>query len=150
MKLLSRIVAIALVSTGIVVLAGCGHGAARPAPTATSTAVPGVSSLGTVVGGIEPCVGLGPISGLRFAAGTVTVYRGRTWMKPLGHGTFQTELPKHVVTRQTVGRNRQYRFRLPPGRYVIQARYRSPANVRPWKPVTVRKSTVVHANIPNV
>ncbi len=106
-----------------------------------------------VIGGIAPCIGAAPVHGAprgtRYAAGTVTVLRGKLTWKRLGRGNRTMIFPTHVVGRASVGENRTYRFVLAPGQYVLRARL-SHSNVASFAQVILKRGTVVHVDIPNM
>lgn len=106
-----------------------------------------------VIGGIAPCIGAAPVNGdprgPRYAAGTVTVLRGKLTWKSLGRGNRTMIFPTHVVGRASVGENRTYRFVLVPGQYVLRARLLH-SNVASFAQVILKRGTVVHVDIPNM
>ena len=117
--------------------------------TPSSSQPPG---LAVVTGGIIPCSGLPPDIATNlpyFAAGTVTVLKGRTHIR--GN---QIYLPTKVVARQDVGLNQTYRFALTPGDYVLQAKFPPRnglrPNVEPYTSVTLQEDQSVNRDIPNM
>jgi hypothetical protein len=103
------------------------------------------TSAGVITGGIIPCEGLPVPNGPHYAAGVVTVFKG--------HVTLQDNsfvFPREVVAHQTVQVNATYRFELPAGHYVLQARFPPPANVVPFKEVTLSAGETQYVDIPNV
>jgi uncharacterized membrane protein len=76
-----------------------------------------------VTGGVVPCSGLDLPNGPHYAAGLVTVLRGKvTWIST-DQGNIANVFPSGVVAQQSVGTNAMYRFVLEPGQYVLQAGY---------------------------
>lgn len=100
---------------------------------------------GLVVGGIIPCWGYAPPSGVQYAAGTVTVLEG----KMNGPGTSVAVVPNVVAARETVAINGSYQFALAPGDYVLEAHFSPPAGITPSTSVTVKAGTTEHVDIPN-
>jgi len=103
-----------------------------------------------VVGGIAPCEGIPVHGGPRYAAGTVTVLKGRVTWKRIDGQSRRPVFPTHVVADARVATNGMYRFILAPGHYVLRARYQQPANVHPYVQVALKPGRVVHVDIPNI
>jgi hypothetical protein len=101
-----------------------------------------------VTGYIDPCEGI-PIARSPYAAGTVTALRGRETWKPAGHGTWRPQLPAAVAARQHVGENQKFYFDLPPGRYVLVARY-DRGNATTLLDVSIAAGRVLHRDLPNL
>jgi hypothetical protein len=112
---------------------------------ATSSSVHVSHRKAIVIGGIVPCEGRVIQGGPRYAAGTVTVLAGQVER----HGSHWI-LPKRVEAKARVATNARYRFVLPPGAYMLRARFPPPANVHPFMQVTLKAGTVVYSNIPNM
>lgn len=148
-KLLSsmKLAPVPLILVGVISLGACGK--AGPAPKPTPTHIP--APMGIVTGGIAPCVGaIFPRMHLpRYAAGTVTVLKGRFREKKIGPGTFADVFPRQVAARVAVRKNSKYRLVLPPGHYVLKASYPH-GNVHPFIGVNVRVGKTVHADIPDM
>jgi hypothetical protein len=125
----------------VLTLAACGTNAATPPHTANTA--------GQVVGGIDPCEGLAFTRSPRYAAGTVTVFKGWPKTKHLGNRNFTYVFPTHIVGTATVGQNSTYRLVLAPGRYTLQARYVH-GNVHPFAQVAVTRGKVSLMDIPNM
>jgi hypothetical protein len=105
---------------------------------------------GTVTGGIIPCSGL-PLSGEpHYAAGIVTVLAGQIHWRTTGPGTSVQVFPTRVVVAEQVGVDTSYDFVLPPGDYVLRARFPPPANVEPSVSVTIHAGQTEHIDIPNL
>ncbi len=137
---------------GAAVLSGSGatahSGASHPAPLATHT--------GVVTGYIDPCQGLGIQRGpMPYAAGTVTALHGRqTWKLVAGESnrtyqTYRLVLPTAVAARQHVSQNQKFSLDLPPGQYVLVARYDDGGGIT-FLDVSVTAGRVLHRNFPNV
>ncbi|MGH2447486.1 MAG: hypothetical protein ACRDFS_02625, partial [Chloroflexota bacterium] len=105
---------------------------------------------GVIVGGISPCVGLPIYHGPRYAAGVVTVFRGRIRREHMRSGGYRWSYPTHVVARQRVRTNGTYRFVLSPGWYVLEARYLRPSNMHPFTRVKLHRGAIVHRGIPDL
>jgi hypothetical protein len=114
----------------------------------TSAHVP--SGKAIVTGGIDPCEGILIPGGPRYAAGSVTVLRGRVTWKRIDRNSFATAFPTHVVAKVSVARNATYRFVLAPGHYVLRARFPPPSNVYPFVQVALKSGEAVHIDIPNM
>jgi len=109
------------------------------------------SGNGLVVGGVDPCSGLGfAPPGERYEAATVTVREGHISWEPAGPGSSTMILPKVVSARQTVSTNELYRFTLAPGDYVLEAQFPPPSNVTPFTAVTVKAGVTAVVDIPNM
>ena len=110
--------------------------------TSTSTyASPG--GKGVITGGIIPCSGLPPQPhSPHYAAGTVTVFKGRIGSTGVS--------PTTAVAQEAVAVNVTYRFVLNPGPYVLQAQFPPPANVRPFTSVTLQAGDNLKIDIPNM
>ena len=105
---------------------------------------------GTVVGGILPCVGLST-SPLHFVSGTVVALQGSVNEQTVGtDGESTNVMPRTEVAIQTVGDNRQYRFALPPGRYVLHVVRSRLASELPFVSVTSKARQTIHANMPDL
>jgi hypothetical protein len=102
------------------------------------------------VGGIVPCAALGPPMGEQYAAGTVSVLEGHVTWRTTGPGNSVLVFPTAVAAQETVGTNASYQFALPPGAYVLQARFPPPANVTPFIGVTVKSGNTEQVDIPNM
>jgi len=102
--------------------------------------------VGMVAGYIDPCEGV--ITGLPYAAGTVTALRGRETWKPDGQGTYRLQLPVSVAARQHVGQNQRFQFDLTPGRYVLVARY-DRGNAMSFLDVSITAGRLLHEDLPN-
>jgi hypothetical protein len=125
----------------VLALTGCNK-AGTPSPQSRG-------GMAVVVGGIIPCSGLPARGGPRYAAGTVSVLRGRLTKKTIGRGSYDFVFPKRVVGKATVGQNTPYRFVLSPGHYIFRASYLL-GNVHPFAQVTLKARTVSHIDIPNM
>ncbi len=128
----------------------------RPAPPSRPPGA-GAARTGTVTGYIQPCVGAllyPPVSstGARLfsAAATVEALSGKEYPMPLGGGIYRTVFPAAVAARERVSPNQAFRFdRLPPGRYVLLARYAA-GNVITWSDVSVIAGRTVDVDLPNM
>lgn len=106
---------------------------------------------GVVVGGIDAC-SVVPSTGSShtgFIAGTVIVLGGTVSKRPAAGATTNLILPSDQVTSRTVGKNRKYRFVLPPGPYVLADRYPGQGTFVPWVSVVVHLDKVTRQDIPN-
>ena len=103
---------------------------------------PAPNGKGVITGGIIPCEGIPIPSGPRYAAGTVTVFKG--------HIASTGVLPTTAVAQESVAVNATYRFVLDPGQYVLQAQFPPPANVLPFASVTLRAGDNLGVDIPNM
>jgi hypothetical protein len=106
---------------------------------------------GVVVGGIWPCDAL-VTRPLSFVGGTVAVLQGAVRLAPLEKGVSRTVLPRHLVAVQTVSASHEYRFDLPPSKYVLKLLRYSNGPLPPlaFVSVTVVSGRTVKANIPDV
>ncbi len=134
---------VAMLTGTVASLSGCGA-AANASITRTMPDGDGV-----VVGGIDGCSALAIARNPGFVAGTVTVLRGTVALLPEGHGSFAQVLPTDAVATETVARHQRYWFALPPGQYVLTARYSERSNVTPWIPVTLRRGKTTIQSIPD-
>jgi hypothetical protein len=108
---------------------------------------------GVVTGGIMPCSGLAPSMDPNlphYAAGTVTVLKGKVTWQTTGPGVKQAVFPTTVVASERVSTNQRYSFTLAPGDYVLRARFLSPGNVVPWTSLTVQGGRTVRRDVPNM
>lgn len=105
------------------------------------------SGQGLVTGGIKPCQAIVNPNAPRYAAGTVTVLKGRITY-PAGSGPLV--FPTSIVATQTVGVNETYLLALDPGDYVLRARFPAPANAMPFAQVTVKAGIATPVDIPNM
>jgi len=121
-----------------------------PSPT---TAATGSVPTGEVVGHINACFGIPPNHVPRSVAGTVEALRGRVRSVPDGSGSWRIVLPTTRVAIETVAAGHDYRFRLPPGHYVIAVTKdrTTPAGRAPWRYIaaTVTAGHATTASIPN-
>jgi hypothetical protein len=126
----------------------------------TACALPGTASArhgspaiprdrGVVTGRIDLCEGMPIRNGPRSEPGTVTVLKGRATWTHTRHRGYRWIFPTPIVARQTVKAGAAYRFVLPPGPYVLRARFAFPSNIFPFLNVTVKAGKVLHASIPN-
>ena len=122
-------------------VAGCTTTPTVQSPTPTTRTVPQATSVGLVVGGLEPCSGIFYTPGRPFAAGTIVVLRGTEG--PDG------ALPTTIVATQTVGAGARFQFSLPAGQYVLVGHYSTRTSIAPWVQVTVAPSRTTTQNIPN-
>jgi hypothetical protein len=94
---------------------------ARPAQAPPSaSAVP--ASFGLVVGQINACVGMDYRPNPPpppHPAGKVVVLRGTATWVPNTAGVFSLTLPTESITAESIPAGGEYRFKLPPGSYVI-------------------------------
>lgn len=104
---------------------------------------------GVVTGGIIPCEGIVIPNGPHYAAGTVTVLKGRVTWKTTAEGNYIGVFPTSVVDQESVATNATYRFALEPGQYVLEAQFRSPSNAAPYIDITVQPGDDVWVDIPN-
>jgi len=105
---------------------------------------------GVVVGGIQPCAAIGGPGLPAYVAGTVTVLAGQVQRRPAGSSSSVAVLPTRVVETETVGQDSQYSFDLPPGNYVLRARYAQGPSAPQWNTVTVRAGETQRVDILNV
>lgn len=116
---------------GLIAVTGCSQ-AGHPATSDGSVGT--LHSRAVVTGGIAWCDGLGVDHDPqhRYMAGTVTVLKGqiRVSRSPGKNGM---TIPTQVIDRETVARNRKYRFELPPGHYVLSAHFPPPRNYAPMR-----------------
>ena len=103
---------------------------------------------GAIVGGIAPCQGVVVSGGPQFAAGTVTVLRGRVRWQDEGGGLSQAVFPAAVAGVETIATNELFHFDLEPGAYVVRARYPT-GNAMPFISVTVTSGVTTRDDIPN-
>jgi hypothetical protein len=135
---------------GAVALSG-GRAAAH---SGASRSVSVAAHTGAVTGYIDPCEGI-PIPGAPYAAGTVTALRGRqTWklVASESNRTYQTYhlvLPTTVAARQHVSENQKFYFDLPPGQYVVVARYDRDGAMT-FLDVSISARRVLHENLPDL
>lgn len=129
--------------------AGCEQApAVRTGPPAVSPTIP--KGEGLVVGGIDACFGVPPKRNPGFVAGTVTVLRGKVKTVPVSSGITKVVLPTDRVASTSVSTHHRYRFDLPPGDYVLRAKYSGiTSNIEPWVRVNVAAGRVTRRDIPN-
>lgn len=129
----------------LLALAGC---EASPIGSAPATMPRGD---GAVVGGIYPCSGPRLAKNPGCVAGIVTVLRGTAASAPAsGGGVTRVVLPTDKVASRTLVRHQGYWFALPPGPYVVLARYAGLAGsggIEPWVQVVVRVGKVTKQSI---
>jgi hypothetical protein len=121
-------------------VAGCSPPPPAKSPAPTVTSLPNITSVGLLVGGLEPCSGIF-LPGRPFAAGTIVVLRGME--------SLDGALPTTIVATQTVGTGGRFQFSLPAGHYVLVGHYSTPTSIAPWVQVTVTAATTTSQNIPN-
>ncbi len=89
----------------------------------TGGSLPGAHT-GVVTGYIDPCAGIAPAGSMpASAAGTVRALRGRYHLRRTAAGPRKLVLPKTAVATDHVAAGQKFRFRLPPGPYVLTAHY---------------------------
>jgi hypothetical protein len=134
-----------------IVACGCGKINAGASPqgliVTTTTVAPGEPT-GTVVGGIEPCVGIS-LAPVHFVSGTVVALRGSQTTVEIASGEYKPILPHTEVARQTVRSRQEYRFALPPGNYVLHVVRSRLASDLPTMSVTIVADHIIHANMPD-
>lgn len=99
---------------------------------------------GNVDGYIEPCVGVE--RRLAYPAGVVTVRRGAERAIGTYPGPLRFVIPANVLATELVKANRRFSFRLPPGRYVLVARFERTATS--FLNVSIRAGVTARQNIP--
>lgn len=104
------------------------------------------SGKGLITGGIRPCQGIFDPNAPHYAAGTVTVLKGKMTLTSGRPPVF----PSQVVASQQLKTNDSYLLALDPGDYVLQAHFPPPANVTPFVQVTVQSAQAVEVDIPNM
>lgn len=134
---------------GCLLAAGCEQApAVRTRPPPGPPIIP--TGEGLVVGGIDACFGVPPKRNPGFVAGTVTVLRGKVKAVPVSSGITKVVLPTDRVASTRVSTHHRYRFDLPPGEYVLQARYSGfRSNIEPWVRINVAAGRLTHQDIPN-
>lgn len=105
------------------------------------------AQVGGVTGYIDTCQGI-LTAASPYAAGTVTAFRGWETLKPVGHGTYRLQFPAAIAARQHVSENQKFYFDLPPGRYVLVARY-DRGNAMTFRDVSISAGQVLHRDLPN-
>jgi hypothetical protein len=105
-------------------------------------------STGTVIGGIEPCIGVSLVP-VHFVAGTIVALRGSETTEAVSPGEFRSILPHTVVARQTVNDRQRYHFSLAPGPYVLHVIRSRSASELPTIAVKVVAGHTVQAEMPD-
>lgn len=142
-------------------LVGCASAALSskaPTPTPSTSMEPPVvfvatppgAAVAVIIGGVQPCQGIIPPSGPRYAEATVSLLRGKTSQQPAGQGMTRTVMPATLVARVPVGANQQYHLVVSPGDYVIQATFPPPSNVAPGASVSVHTGETARKDVPNM
>lgn len=109
-----------------------------------------IATNGVVTGGIIPCAAIPNPNDPHYAAGTVTVLKGRVAWKSTAQGDYlQDVLPTSVVAQESIATNATYRFALEPGQYVLQARFPPRADYGPYIEITVQPGDDLWVDIPN-
>ena len=113
------------------------------------TACSSTPEKGVVTGWIDACAAIIFQPAHPHAAGTVTVFRGRITMRPIGSGTYENVFPSPAVAQQSVGDGQQFTFALSPGHYVLRGEYPSGGYPQPAIEVTVSAGQTTNRDIPN-
>lgn len=104
-----------------------------------------------VTGGIDPCQGIPIPGGPRYAAGTVTVLKGRlSWASTRSEPALVPVFPTSMAAQATVAIDATYSFALEPGDYVLEAHYSPPSDVVPFTEITVHANDDLAVDIPNM